>query len=188
MHHTSAIPTQENHSSRSTFLFSDPIPALLKFSRKKKTSEHSSSAVNPQSPAQLGPQCFLLVLVLIISQHFHFSQQPYCLFPALFLACYFMLDNLNVLIFVNFPNPTTILFISLPILTSFSLVSEQLFFLLFSTNSPFWWLILSFSPPFLETHSFLSSSNFLCWFWFLVNWHLYHPLVILHFLSYPNFH
>ena len=140
------------------------------------------------NPAQLGPQCFLLVLVLIISQHFHFSQQPYCLFPALFLACYFMLDNLNVLIFVNFPNPTTILFISLPILTSFSLVSEQLFFLLFSTNSPFWWLILSFSPPFLETHSFLSSSNFLCWFWFLVNWHLYHPLVILHFLSYPNFH
>ena len=138
MHHTSAIPTQENHSSRSTFLFSDPIPALLKFSRKKKkTSEHSSSAVNPQSPTQLGPQCFLLVLVLIISQHFHFSQQPYCLFSALFLAFYFMLDNLNVLIFVNFPNPTTILFISSPILTSFSLVSEQLFFLLFSTNSPF---------------------------------------------------
>ena len=138
MHHTSAIPTQENHSSRSTFLFSDPIPALLKFSRKKKkkTNEHSSSAVNPQSPTQLGPQCFLLVLVLI-SQHFHFSQQPYCLFLALFLACYFMLDNLNVLIFVNFPNPTTILFISSPILTSFSLVSEQLFFLLFSTNYPF---------------------------------------------------
>lgn len=107
----------------------------------------SGSTVNPWSPTQLDPQC----LVLIVSQHFHSSQplfqtfsfQHYLLNSASFLAFYFMLDNLNIRIFISFPpSPhTTILLISSPILTSFPPVSEkvsshfqgQLFFLMLNS-------------------------------------------------------
>ena len=135
--------------------------------KKNHTNEQGGSTVNSWSPTQLDPQYFLLVLVLIISQHFHSSQPVFpnllCfkhhpLISASLLACYFMLDNLYILIFVSFPMPHHSL-TSSPILATFlrkyvSPVSEKMF-LLFKAKFSFWCLILFSFLAFLESYSFL---------------------------------
>lgn len=104
-----------------------------------------------------------------LSQHYHSSQPLFqtfsifnpnsYLYSASFLACYSVLDNLNILILVSFPiTPPSWCYLYLhPTLPSF-LQSRKRYFL-FKANSSFWCLILSSSLAFLESYSSLCSSN-----------------------------
>lgn len=79
MYHTSTTPTRKiiapDESDSLHFLIL--YLACWNLLEKTHTNEQSGSTVNSWSPGQLDPQYFMLVLVLIISQHFHSTQSVF---------------------------------------------------------------------------------------------------------------